>query len=63
MHSGRYSIKAFRCIPKVMRKTLTVDNSKEFSQFKQLDKKPVFVFILLILIRLGSVVPTKTPTV
>jgi len=28
------SIKAFRRIPKVMLKTLTVDNGKEFSQFK-----------------------------
>lgn len=36
------SIKAFRRIPKVMRKTLTVDNGKEFSQFKQLEKKTGF---------------------
>ena len=33
------SAKAFRRVPKVMRHTLTVDNGKEFSQFKQLEKK------------------------
>ena len=36
------SIKAFKRIPKVMRKTLTVDNGKEFSQFKQLEEKTGF---------------------
>ena len=33
------SIKAFWRVPKVMRKTLTVDNGKEFSLFKQLEEK------------------------
>jgi len=33
------SIKAFRRIPKVMHKTPTVDNGKEFSKFKQLEEK------------------------
>ena len=33
------SIKAFWRVPKVMRKTLTVDNGKEFSMFKQLEEK------------------------
>jgi len=33
------SAKAFRRIPKVMRKTLTVDNGKEFSMFKQLEEE------------------------
>ncbi len=33
------SIKAFWRVPKVMRKTLTVDNGKEFSQFKKLEEK------------------------
>ncbi|MBU4289292.1 MAG: IS30 family transposase [Proteobacteria bacterium] len=33
------SIKAFQRIPKKIRKTLTLDNGKEFSQFKQLEKK------------------------
>jgi IS30 family transposase len=33
------SAKAFQRIPKVMRKTLTVDNGKEFTQFKQLEEK------------------------
>ena len=33
------SIKAFRRIPKKMRKTLTVDNGKEFSYFKEIEKK------------------------
>ena len=33
------SAKAFRRIPKIMRKTLTVDNGKEFSQFKALEIK------------------------
>jgi IS30 family transposase len=32
------SASAFRPIPKQMRKTLTVDNGKEFAQFKQLEK-------------------------
>ena len=36
------SINAFRRIPKVKRKTLTVDNGKEFFQFKQLEKKTGF---------------------
>lgn len=33
------SIKAFQRIPKKIRKTLTLDNGKEFSQFKQLEEK------------------------
>jgi IS30 family transposase len=33
------STKAFSRIPKWFRKTLTVDNGKEFSQFKQLEEK------------------------
>ncbi len=33
------SAKAFRSVPKEMRKTLTVDNGKEFAYFKQLEKK------------------------
>ncbi len=33
------SAKTFRRIPKVMRKTLTVDNGKEFSLFKELENK------------------------
>jgi IS30 family transposase len=33
------SIKAFCRIPKKMRKTLTVDNGKEFSQFKEIENK------------------------
>ena len=33
------SIKAFKRIPKIMRKTLTVDNGKEFSLFKELENK------------------------
>jgi len=33
------STKAFWRVPKVMRKTLTVDNGKEFSQFKKLEEK------------------------
>ena len=33
------SAKALRRIPKVMRKTLTVDNGKEFSMFKQLEEE------------------------
>jgi IS30 family transposase len=33
------SAKAFRQVPTLMRKTLTVDNGKEFSQFKQLEHK------------------------
>jgi len=33
------SIKAFWRVPKVMRKTLTIDNGKEFSQFKKLEEK------------------------
>lgn len=33
------SIKAFWRIPKKMRKTLTVDNGKEFSSFKELEEK------------------------
>ena len=33
------SVKAFRRVPKVMRKTLTVDNGKEFAYFKQIEKK------------------------
>ena len=36
------SAKAFRRVPKVMRKTLTVDNGKEFAYFKQLEKKTGF---------------------
>ena len=32
------SARAFDRIPKLMRKTLTVDNGKEFAQFKQLEK-------------------------
>jgi IS30 family transposase len=36
------SAKAFRHIPKVMRKTLTVDNGKEFSHFKELEEKTGF---------------------
>lgn len=32
------SIKAFWCILKTMRKTLTVDNGREFSRFKQLEE-------------------------
>ena len=31
--------KAFRRIPRLIRKTLTVDNGKEFSQFKQIEQK------------------------
>jgi transposase, IS30 family len=33
------SAKAFKRIPKLMRKTLTVDNGKEFSLFKELEDK------------------------
>lgn len=33
------SIKAFWKLPRVMRQTLTVDNGKEFSQFKELESK------------------------
>ena len=33
------SAKAFWQVPKLMRKTLTVDNGKEFSRFKELEKK------------------------
>ena len=33
------STKAFRRIPKKMRQTLTVDNGKEFSRFKELEIK------------------------
>ena len=33
------SVKAFKRIPKTMRKTLTVDNGKEFSLFKELEDK------------------------
>jgi IS30 family transposase len=33
------SAKAFWRVPKLMRKTLTVDNGKEFSQFKELEHK------------------------
>jgi len=33
------SIKAFRRTPKKMRKTLTVDNGKEFARFKELENK------------------------
>lgn len=33
------SIKAFYRIPKLMRKTLTVDNGKEFAKFKRLEEK------------------------
>lgn len=36
------SAKAFRRVPKIMRKTLTVDNGKEFAYFKQLEKKTCF---------------------
>ena len=36
------SAKAFRRVPKVMRKTLTVDNGKEFAYFKQLEIKTCF---------------------
>ncbi len=36
------SARAFDRIPKRMRKTLTVDNGKEFAQFKQLEKKTGF---------------------
>jgi len=36
------SVKAFRRVPRVMRKTLTVDNGKEFAYFKQLEKKTGF---------------------
>jgi len=36
------SAKAFRRVPKVMRKTLTVDNGKEFAYFKRLEKKTGF---------------------
>ena len=36
------SAKAFRRVPRVMRKTLTVDNGKEFAYFKQLEKKTGF---------------------
>ncbi|MFC1814055.1 IS30 family transposase [Thermodesulfobacteriota bacterium] len=36
------SAKAFRRVPRAMRKTLTVDNGKEFSYFKQLEKKTGF---------------------
>jgi IS30 family transposase len=36
------SAKAFRRVPRVMRKTLTVDNGKEFSYFKKLEKKTGF---------------------
>jgi len=32
------STKSFKVIPKVFRQTLTVDNGKEFSQFKKLEK-------------------------
>ena len=32
-------VKAFACVPKKMRKTLTVDNGKEFSGFKKFEKK------------------------
>ncbi|MCK5606695.1 IS30 family transposase [Candidatus Pacearchaeota archaeon] len=31
--------KVFNCIPKIMRKTLTVDNGSEFAQFKKLEQK------------------------
>jgi len=33
------SIKPFRRIPRILRRTLTVDNGKEFSQFKELEAK------------------------
>jgi IS30 family transposase len=33
------SIKSFWKLPRVMRQTLTVDNGKEFSQFKELESK------------------------
>ena len=36
------SAKAFRRVPKVMRKTLTVDNGNKFAYFKQLEKKTGF---------------------
>lgn len=36
------SASAFEHIPKTMRKTLTVDNGKEFAQFKQLEKMTGF---------------------
>ena len=36
------SAKAFQRIPKLLRKTLTVDNGKEFSRFKQLEHKTGF---------------------
>jgi transposase, IS30 family len=36
------SASAFESIPKKMRKTLTVDNGKEFAQFKQLEKMTGF---------------------
>jgi len=36
------SAMAFRRVPKLMRKTLTVDNGKEFAHFKQLEKKTSF---------------------
>jgi IS30 family transposase len=36
------STSAFERIPKKMRKTLTVDNGKEFAQFKQLEKMTGF---------------------
>lgn len=45
-----------------MRKTLTVDNGKEFAYFKQLEKKQVSLFISPTLIRLGSAVQMKIPT-
>ena len=47
--------KAFRRVPRVMRKTLAVNNGKEFAYFKQLEKKQVPLFILLTLIMRGSV--------
>jgi IS30 family transposase len=56
------SAKAFRSVPKEMRKTLTVDNGKEFAYFKQLEKKQVSLFISPTLIRLGSAVQMKIPT-
>ena len=34
------SIKSFWRLPRAMRQTLTVDNGKEFSQFKELESKP-----------------------
>jgi IS30 family transposase len=36
------SAAAFDCIPNLMRKTLTVDNGKEFARFKQLEQKTGF---------------------